>query len=68
MKVGDWVRITNPLPEYRGLYKLKDKIGKIILIQGNSYRIYFKEYDDNYLFFDREIKKISEIEVFMEEL
>ena len=66
MKIGDWVRITNPLPEYKGLYKYKNKIGKIIQIREiDGFKIQFNE-DEAYLFFAREIKLITPQEVFME--
>ena len=69
MRVGDYVRITNPLPQYKGLYKLKNCIGKIkkrAYESPESYNIYFKEIDSTYLFFESEITKISKTEVFME--
>jgi hypothetical protein len=68
-KEGDYVRISKPLKEYKGLYKLKNRIGKILdLHYKNSYRIYFKEEDCAYLFFGSEINKVSKVEVFMEEI
>jgi hypothetical protein len=68
-KEGDYVRISKPLKQYKGLYKLKNRIGKILEHSHEKYyRIYFKEEDAAYLFFGSEINKVSKVEVFMEEL
>jgi hypothetical protein len=69
MKVGDWVRITKPLPEYKGLYKLKNRVGKISKVfSENFYSVHFKEENQDYSFFRREITKLPKDESFLEEL
>jgi hypothetical protein len=76
INIGDYVRIVRPIPKYKGLYKLKGNIGKVVSKCGyNGYNIYFKygdasRKDENqtYLFFKSEIEKITIEEAFMEML
>jgi hypothetical protein len=70
-KVGDYVRIHNPQPQYPGLIRFKNKIGKVVFIvcDGNKglYDISFGEgVNEKGLFFRKEIKKLSKLEYFME--
>lgn len=71
IQIGDYVRITNPLPEYKSLFKnFRYKIGKVISNDyKDAYRVYFSgESVYGILFYNYEIKKISKEEYFAEVL
>jgi hypothetical protein len=69
IKIGDYVKVTNPLPEFEILDKhFRNKIGKVVNISfKDGYRIYFDNESKNIiLFYKNEITKISKEEYFME--
>ena len=68
LKMGDYVKITKPLPTYQSLLKYKNAVGKVVNVYAGMIDVQFEIEDtiEIRIFFKNEVTKIKPEEYLVE--